>query len=375
MVDFFVFFSIISKNIFKKKNVMKQQIIHIGGGVAKENYDSYLDFVEQIEFDPYKEKSIFWTKTLEKDLWEDFEYIKIPMPNSDFADYQAWKIMFEKILPYLKQDFVILGHSIGADFLLKYLDELPLSFGHLPPYPKGYERGRLAEKVKHIFLLAPAFEDNEQEVLGTFKFSTNLQQFDKNFWKITTFLHSKDDFVVPFEDFQKFKNILKNPKFIQYEDKNHFLVERFPEFLEMLRGDNKEKYEDKNEKFDIWNILKQNLDGKDKKIFFKEREIWYVSLWENIWFEQNGKGKDFLRPVLVLKKFNNNIFYGIPLTSKNKSSKFYFPFEFKKWITSSAILSQMKLFDSKRLYRRIWMISKGFYVELQKQIKELLFTK
>ncbi len=76
---------------------------------------------------------------------------------------------------------------------------------------------------------------------------------------------------------------------------------------------------------------------------------------------------------MVYKKFNNNLFYWIPLTSKNKNSKFYYSFEFKKWVTSSAIISQMRLFDSKRLYRRYWMISRAFYSELQTKLKELLF--
>jgi hypothetical protein len=98
-----------------------------------------------------------------------------------------------------------------------------------------------------------------------------------------------------------------------------------------------------------------------------------MSVWENIWFEQNWKWDNFLRPVLVFKKFNKQLFYWIPLTSKNKEWKFYYNFEFKKWIKSSAILSQMRLFDSKRLFRRYWMISKNFYEELSIKIKKLLF--
>ena len=96
-------------------------------------------------------------------------------------------------------------------------------------------------------------------------------------------------------------------------------------------------------------------------------------MWENIWFEQNWKWENFLRPVLIFKKFNKQVFYWIPLTSKDKDWRFYYNFEFKKWITSSAILSQMRLFDSKRLFRRYWMISKNFYQELSWKIKELLF--
>ena len=125
--------------------------------------------------------------------------------------------------------------------------------------------------------------------------------------------------------------------------------------------------------FNIWNKLKINLNDSEKNINFHEKEIWYISMWENIWFEQNWKWNNFLRPVIIYKKFNKQIFYWIPLTSNIKKSKFYYNFEYKIWKNSSAILSQMRLFDAKRLFRRDWMISLNFYNELTIKIKKLLF--
>jgi len=56
------------------------------------------------------------------------------------------------------------------------------------------------------------------------------------------------------------------------------------------------------EKFDIWNKEKQNLDKLDYENFFvNPRDIYFTKMWINIWFEENWK-KNFLRPVLVLKK-------------------------------------------------------------------------
>ncbi len=68
----------------------------------------------------------------------------------------------------------------------------------------------------------------------------------------------------------------------------------------------------------------------------------------NIGFEQNG-GKDFLRPVVVYKKFNKHVFLGIPLTSKIKEDKFHYEFEYKADIRSFVMLSQIRLFDIKRV--------------------------
>ena len=56
------------------------------------------------------------------------------------------------------------------------------------------------------------------------------------------------------------------------------------------------------EKFNFWNLEKQKIHfWKDIKRYPKEREIWYIKMWINIWVEENGKD-DFLRPVLVIKK-------------------------------------------------------------------------
>ena len=51
--------------------------------------------------------------------------------------------------------------------------------------------------------------------------------------------------------------------------------------------------------FDLWNTQKKITDNSENKKTFHEREIWFIKIGENIGFEQNGKGKDFLRPVIV----------------------------------------------------------------------------
>jgi len=93
-------------------------------------------------------------------------------------------------------------------------------------------------------------------------------------------------------------------------------------------------------------------------------------MWKNIWFEQDWKWEFFWRPVIVLKKFNNHVFYGIALTTKNKNWKYYYNFDFK-WVINNAILSQVRLFDSKRLLEKKWKVNKLDYEEIKKQIREL----
>ena len=109
--------------------------------------------------------------------------------------------------------------------------------------------------------------------------------------------------------------------------------------------------------YDNWNNIKKNLSVNSKKINFNQKEIFMSYVGYNIGFEQNGdKNQNFLRPVLVYKKFSKNLFLGIPLTTTEKNSKFYYSFIFKDNKISTAILSQIKLFDSKRCKYRMGQI-------------------
>lgn len=125
-------------------------------------------------------------------------------------------------------------------------------------------------------------------------------------------------------------------------------------------------------RFDEWNEIKKKTDQYHKKLFFKERDIFFTKLGENIGYEQNGKGDKFQRPVVILKKYNQDFFLGVPLTSVPKTGKYYFAFSFKEGATSYAILSQVRAFDKKRLMKKIGMIPKDKFEELKKCIKDLL---
>jgi mRNA interferase MazF len=104
--------------------------------------------------------------------------------------------------------------------------------------------------------------------------------------------------------------------------------------------------------FDDWNEIKKSIESNNYPAFVNEREICFVSLGKNVGFEQNGKHDRFERPVLVLKRFGTRTFVGIPLTTKPKIGKFYYPFSLHGK-TSAAILSQLRLFDTKRIERKL----------------------
>jgi len=82
--------------------------------------------------------------------------------------------------------------------------------------------------------------------------------------------------------------------------------------------------------FDSWNTLKKEINDNKSLHQFREREVWWMSIGVNIGFEQDGKYEQFHRPVLVLKKFSKDMFFGIPLTSKSREDIYYSKFKYLK---------------------------------------------
>ena len=123
-----------------------------------------------------------------------------------------------------------------------------------------------------------------------------------------------------------------------------------------------------------WHKLKTFLDASEKNFFFQEREIWWCSIGLNVGFEQDGKGEEFDRPVLIFKKFNLSIFLAVPLTTTNKEGKYYFPIGNVGGRDAVAVLSQIRLYDAKRLSNKIGTLDKNKFKELKKALTEVNFS-
>lgn len=125
--------------------------------------------------------------------------------------------------------------------------------------------------------------------------------------------------------------------------------------------------------FDKWNKHKKEIDTKDTDpdLYFYEREVWWCSIGVNVGFEQDGKNEFFARPVLILKKFSKDVFIGVPLSTSKKGGRYYFKFSFQDQ-TSNALLSQIRLWDSKRLKDKLGRVSKVVFKEIRQRVRGLL---
>lgn len=125
--------------------------------------------------------------------------------------------------------------------------------------------------------------------------------------------------------------------------------------------------------FEYWHGLKDSIQKDKRRPFVNERDVWFISLGTNIGFEQDGRGEKLMRPVIVVKKFNLELCWCIPLTRTQKDNNPYFmSFLLGDNGVSSAILSQIRLIDTKRMQYKIGMMPKSDFVEMKKRLQQFL---
>ncbi len=125
--------------------------------------------------------------------------------------------------------------------------------------------------------------------------------------------------------------------------------------------------------FDTWNKEKKVIENKvvNRNLFFHLREIWWCSAGLNIGVESDGKNENFERPMLIIKKFNADMVWVLPLTTKEKQNKYHYKLEHET-IKSWVILSQIKTISTKRLLRKIGSISELDFIEVIERVKNTL---
>ena len=129
------------------------------------------------------------------------------------------------------------------------------------------------------------------------------------------------------------------------------------------------------EQYNNWNKIKKDIANENITVGFKNRDIFYMNMGKNIGFEQDGKGHNFVRPVVIVKGFNKYMFFGIPLSTKIKEGKFYYNFKFNKKdeiVENIALLSQMRLFSTKRLLNKIGMMNIDDFNKMKNKFKNLI---
>lgn len=197
---------------------MKQQVFYIHGGDSYSDHAAFLnDLKARIPRDlPSLPKRNKWTEAFRGDLGDEYEVFMPSMPNSQNAKYEEWKIWLERHFDYLEGEVILVGWSLGGMFLSKYLTE--------ESFPVA---------IKGLILMAPPFEpiEDEDEDCGDFNYDTKNLSILAEKTNNIVIMHSKDDFVVPYEHALKYQSSLPQAELVTFEDKNHFLIPEFPELI------------------------------------------------------------------------------------------------------------------------------------------------
>lgn len=125
--------------------------------------------------------------------------------------------------------------------------------------------------------------------------------------------------------------------------------------------------------FDEWNKAKKAIHYASISPLYHEREIWWLAIGENIGSEVNGKGDDFLRPILVIRKYGN-LFFGVPLSSQIHYGMWYDQFEYKNR-TQCVLLSQASKYSANRLRYKMGRVPRADFVRICKSLSGLLFKE
>lgn len=126
--------------------------------------------------------------------------------------------------------------------------------------------------------------------------------------------------------------------------------------------------------FDGWHKLKTQLHRKVSRAMPREGEVWFCSVGVNIGYEIDGKHSWFERPVLILKCWGKDSFLGVPMSSTLRSSDYCMVVTVRN-VPRGVVVTQMRLFDRRRLLRRVGELSVRDFNNVRWRLCVLLFKK
>jgi predicted alpha/beta hydrolase family esterase len=125
------------------------------------------------------------------------------MPNEDRPEYAAWKNRIAKELTALDGEVFLVGHSLGASILLKYLSE-----------------EKVEKPVAGLFLIAPPYWGAEEWEVSEYELQENFaSKLPKELPMF--FYHSRDDEWVPFAHLALYKEKLPQATVHEFDGCGH----------------------------------------------------------------------------------------------------------------------------------------------------------
>ena len=120
---------------------------------------------------------------------------------------------------------------------------------------------------------------------------------------------------------------------------------------------------------DLWNAEKKRVQQQTVERHYNERDIWWCTLGINIGSEEDGTGKGYQRPVLILRGVSRNSCFITPLSTSQKKHRFRIPIGLLRGRQAVVLISQLRLIDTKRLVDKIGILDQGTFAKIRKPPK------
>lgn len=198
----------IERRITSKKQIpMTRPVLFIHSGGSQGPHEGSSDLVNYLRNGLRKDHVVLYPK----------------MPEPDSPDYELWKLTLDRELSALENEIILVGHSLGASVLLKYLSEEPCD-----------------KSIAGLFLVAPVYFGKRDWKVEEYSlkrdFETELLGIPRIF-----LYHSRNDTVVPFTHLVKFADKLPNSVCRAFEGRGHLFSNGLPELVEDIKNLSGEK--------------------------------------------------------------------------------------------------------------------------------------
>ncbi len=140
----------------------------------------------------------------------------LPLSTKDEIDLPLIIEQMKEQVGYLKNEDILLGHSLGAFIILQYLEAVEMT-----------------ETPRAVVLVGAPWKVSRAELRRLFIMDLDA---DVLMWKAREYVivHSKDDTLVPFAHGEKLAERLK-AKLVAGENDGHYMDEKYPILLETVQ--------------------------------------------------------------------------------------------------------------------------------------------
>src|SRR5688572_19871847 len=165
----------------------------------------------------YHEGSDYLVTYLRNTL-SNYRVLHPKMPDPEHPTYPSWKATLKKEMVDMKEGTVLIGHSLGASVLLKFLTE-----------------ERLQKPVAGLFLIGAVYWGKEDWDVEEYVLPENFPVKISNIPQIFLY-HSKDDEVVPVTHLHYYADVLPTAHVREFDNLGHLFGKGLPELVEDIKS-------------------------------------------------------------------------------------------------------------------------------------------